>query len=76
MDGFQLSKAAEPLQGGTLLFTTKLTSILIFPKKVAAKLLPTIFQFAHIDSKFWKKYALADCALSINDYSNMHPHKF
>ena len=32
MDGFQLSKAAEPLQGGTLIFTTKLTSILSFPK--------------------------------------------
>ena len=46
MDGFNWLKASEPLRGGTLLFTTKLPSI---PKK----LLPTIFQFSRIDSKFW-----------------------
>ena len=42
-------KATEPLQAGTLLFTTKLASILSFPKR----LLPTIFQFSRIDSKLW-----------------------
>ena len=47
--GFNCLKATEPLRGGTLLFTTKLPSILSFPKK----LLPTIFQFSRIDSKFW-----------------------
>ena len=47
MDGIQLP--TEPLQGGTLLFTTELPPILSFSKK----LLPTIFQFLHIDSKFW-----------------------
>ena len=47
--GFKCLKAIEPLRGGTLLFTTKLPSILSFPKK----LLPTIFQFSRIDSKFW-----------------------
>ena len=41
-------KTAEQLRGGTLLFTTNLPSILSFPKT----LLPTIFQFAQIDSKF------------------------
>ena len=40
--GFNCLKATEPLRGGTLLFTTKLPSILSFPKK----LLPTIFQFS------------------------------
>ena len=40
-------KATEPLQAGTLLFTTKLASILSFPKR----LLPTIFRFSRIDSK-------------------------
>ena len=47
--GFNCLKATEPLRGGTLLFTTKLPSILSFPKN----LLPTIFQFSRIDSKFW-----------------------
>ena len=46
--GFNWLKATQPLRGGTLLFTTKLTSILSSPKK----LLPTIFQFSRIDSKF------------------------
>ena len=73
--GFNCLKGTEPLRGGTLLFVTKLPSILSFPKK----LLPTIFQFARIDSKFWK-YTLADFVFSINDYSNrgwdMHLHKF
>ena len=39
-------KATEPLRGRTLLFTTKLPSISSFSKKS----LPTIFQFARIDS--------------------------
>ena len=57
MDGdgpffMNILKATEPLRGGTLLFTTKLPSILSFPKK----LLPTIFQFVQIDSKFLKIY--------------------
>ena len=43
--GFNCLKATEPLRGGTLLFTTKLPSILSFPKK----LLPAIFQF----SRYW-----------------------
>ena len=47
--GSNCLKATEPLRGGTLLFTTKLPSILSFPKN----LLPTIFQFSRIDSKFW-----------------------
>ena len=47
--GFNYPKAKEPLRGGTLLFTTELPSILSFLKK----LLPTIFQFSRIDSKFW-----------------------
>ena len=47
--GFNCLKAAEPLREGTSLFTTKLPSILSFPKK----LLPTIFRFSHIYSKFW-----------------------
>ena len=47
--GFKCLKAIEPLRGGTLFFTTKLPSILSFPKK----LLSTIFQFSGIDSKFW-----------------------
>ena len=42
------STATEPLRGGTLLFTTKLPSILSFLKKF----LPTIFQFTRTDSKF------------------------
>ena len=46
--GFKCLKAIEPLRGGTLLFTTKLPSILSFPKN----LLPTIFQFSRIDSKY------------------------
>ena len=33
--GVKCLKAIEPLRGGTLLFTTKLPSILRFPKKVA-----------------------------------------
>ena len=45
---FNCLKATEPLPRGTLLFTTKSPSILTFPNK----LLPTIFQFARIDSKF------------------------
>ena len=44
---FNCLKAAEPLRGGTLLFTTKLTSTLSFPKK----LLPTIFELSRVDSK-------------------------
>ena len=32
--GFNCLKATEPLRGGTLLFTTKLPSILSFPKKL------------------------------------------
>ena len=47
--GFNFLKATELLRGGTLHFITKLPSILSFPKK----LLPTIFQFSRIDSKFW-----------------------
>ena len=47
--GLNCLKATEPLRGGTLLFTTKLASILSFPKR----LLPTIFQFSRIDSKLW-----------------------
>ena len=47
--GFNYPKATEPRRGGTLLFTTELPSILSFLKK----LLPTIFQFSRIDSKFW-----------------------
>ena len=47
--GFNCLKATEPLRGGTLLFTTKLPSILSFPEKS----LPTIFQFSHIDNKLW-----------------------
>ena len=46
--GFNCLKAIEPLRGGTLLFATKLPSILSFPEN----LLPTIFQFSRIDSKF------------------------
>ena len=42
--GFNCLKATEPLRGGTLLFTTKLPSILCFPKK----LLPVIFQFWYV----------------------------
>ena len=45
---FHCLKATEPMRGDTLLFTTKLPSILSFPKK----LLPTIFQFSRTDSKF------------------------
>ena len=48
--GSNCLKATEPLRGGTLLFTTKLPSILSFPKN----LLPTIFQFSRIDNKFWR----------------------
>ena len=33
--GFKCLEAIEPLRGGTLLFATKLPSILSFPKKVA-----------------------------------------
>ena len=47
--GFNYPKATEPRRGGTLPFTTELPSILSFLKK----LLPTIFQFSRIDSKFW-----------------------
>ena len=47
--GLNCLKATEPLRGGTLLFTTKLASILSFPKS----LLPTMFQFSRIDSKLW-----------------------
>ena len=32
--GFNCLEATEPLRGGTLLFTTKLTSIISFPKNV------------------------------------------
>ena len=46
---FNYLKATEPLWGGTLLFTTKVPSILSFPKKFLA----AIFQFSRIDSKFW-----------------------
>ena len=60
MDGdgpffMNILKATEPLRGGTLLFTTKLPSILSFPKK----LLPTIFQFVRsIDLNFYAWYDL------------------
>ena len=47
--GFNRLKATEPLRGGTLLFTTKLPSILSFTKKLVA----AIFQFSRFDSKFW-----------------------
>ena len=50
--GFNCLKATELLQGGTLLFTFKLPSIVSFPKTFK----PTIFQFALIDCKFWKIY--------------------
>ena len=46
---FSCLEATEPLRKGTLLFTANLPSILSFPEK----LLPTIFQFSSIDSKFW-----------------------
>ena len=45
--GFNCLKTTEPLRGSTLLFTTKLASILSFPKR----LLATIFQFSLIVSK-------------------------
>ena len=61
--GFNCLKAAEPLRRGTLLFTTKLPSILSFPKK----LLPTVFQFACMIANS-EKCTLANCALSINYY--------
>ena len=48
MIGFNCPKATEPLRGGTLLFTTNLPSAVSFPKM----LVPAIFQFSHIDSKF------------------------
>ena len=48
--GWDSTASTESLQGGTLLFTTKLPSILSFPKNLP----PTIFQFAYIDGKFWK----------------------
>ena len=44
---FNYLEATEPLRGGTLLFST-VTINLSFLKK----LLRTIFQFSHIDSKF------------------------
>ena len=47
--GFKCLKAIVSLRGGTLLFTTKLPSILSSPKQ---KLLTTTFQFSSIDSKF------------------------
>ena len=48
--GFNYLKAKEPLRGGTLLFITKLTSILSFPKN----LLPTIYNsHVHVANKFW-----------------------
>ena len=47
--GFKCLKATEPLQRGTLLFTSKLASIESSPKR----LLPTFFQFSRIDSKLW-----------------------
>ena len=53
MDGIQ----RESLWGSTLLFTTKLPLILSYPKR----LLPTIFQFAHLDRKFWKIYLSPMC---------------
>ena len=46
--GFNCLRTVEPRRGGTLLFITKLPSILSFPKK----LLSTIFQFARIDRNF------------------------
>ena len=46
---FNCLKATEPLRGGTLLFITKLPSVLSFAKN----LLPTISQFSRIDRKFW-----------------------
>ena len=46
--GWDSTASTESLQGGTLLFTTKLPSILSFPKNLP----PTIFQFAYIDGKF------------------------
>ena len=55
--GFSCLKATEPLQGDTLLFTTKLPSILSFPKK----LVPTVFQFAHIDCNFSNIYLSRLC---------------
>ena len=55
--GFSCLKATEPLQGGTLLFTTKLPSLLSFPKK----LVPTIFQFARIDYNFSNIYLSRLC---------------
>ena len=55
--GFSCLKATEPLQGGTLLFTTKLPSILSFPKK----LVPTIFLFARIDCNFSNIYLSRLC---------------
>ena len=59
--GFNFVKATELLGGGTLLFTTKLPSILSFPKK----LLLTILNL-HVLIANSEKYTLADCALSIN----------
>ena len=46
--GLTASRLQRYYEEGTLHFTTKLLSILNFPKK----LLSTVFQFACIDSKF------------------------
>ena len=44
--GFNYLKATQPPRRGC---TTKLASILRFPKKLG----PAIFRFSRIDSKFW-----------------------
>ena len=48
MDGVQLPQGCRATTRRHSTFTTKLPSILSFPKKF----LPTIFQFSRIDSKF------------------------
>ena len=49
MDGVQLPQGYRATTRRHSTFTTKLPSILSFPKKF----LPTIFKFSRIDSKFW-----------------------
>ena len=49
MNGIQLPQGYRATTRRHLLFTNKLPLILSFPKT----LLPFIFQFSRIDSKFW-----------------------
>ena len=67
-------KAVEPPRGGTLLFTTKLASILSSPKHLQ------LFFNSHVLIANSEKYTLAECALFVNDYWNadcgIQLHKF